>query len=69
MTTSTQSSASKATAKESHWLDKYIVEQADHYGMTVEAKARLFNGAAECAELIETGEIDEPAFEKEACTA
>lgn len=43
-----------------HWLDPHIRQQAAHYGLTVEQKARLFGGAADYEELIQAGEVDEP---------
>lgn len=43
------------------WLDKHIQAQAQHYGMTVEQKACLFDEAAEYGELIEQGLVDEPS--------
>lgn len=42
------------------WLDRHIVEQAAHYGLTPERKAALFDGAAEYGEQLEQGLVDEP---------
>lgn len=44
-----------------HWLDKYIVEQAAHYGMTPEKHACLMGGAATYQEKIDMGVVREPA--------
>lgn len=49
---------------ESHWLDKHIQEQAGHYGLTVEQKAKLFDGAADFDEMILTGMVDEPRSDR-----
>lgn len=42
------------------WLDKLIIEQANHYNISPKAKAELFNGAAEYCELIEQNIVEEP---------
>lgn len=42
------------------WLDKLIIEQANYYNMSPEAKAELFSGAAEYCELIEQNIVEEP---------
>ena len=47
-----------------HWHNKHIEEQAAHYGLTVEQKAKLFNGAGEYDELIIIGDVDEPTQEQ-----
>lgn len=43
-----------------NWLDKLIIEQANYYNMSPEAKAELFSGAAEYCELIEQNIVEEP---------
>jgi hypothetical protein len=49
-----------STSGESHWLDKYIVEQAKSYGMTVEQHADLMSGAATMQEELERVLVDDP---------
>lgn len=43
-----------------HWLDKYIIEQAYHYGVSVAKFKELMSEAAEYQELIETETVKEP---------
>lgn len=42
------------------WLDKIIIEQANHYNMSPKAKAELFSDAAEYCEFIEQNIVEEP---------
>lgn len=42
------------------WLDKYIIEQADHYNLSTKSKADLFAGAAVYDEMILEGVVEEP---------
>lgn len=43
-----------------HWLDKYIVEQAKAYGMTVEQHAEFRGSVNDYQELIDTHQVPEP---------
>lgn len=49
----------------SHWLDRHIIEQANHYGISPAQKAALFDGAAEFDELIEQGLVEEPSSNRD----
>lgn len=42
------------------WLDKHILDQANHWGCSPADKASLFAGAAEYDEMITAGVADKP---------
>ena len=42
------------------WLDKHIIEQANHWGCSPADKASLFAGAAEFDEMLTAGVVEEP---------
>lgn len=64
LTNSTPSPSLKAKPgapdPEAHWLDRHIAEQAAYYGITVEQKKVLFDGAAQFDEMILEGIVEEP---------
>lgn len=44
-----------------HWLDRHIIEQANHYGTSPEKLAKLMSDAADYDELIVRHEVPEPS--------
>lgn len=46
------------------WLDKHIIEQANHWSISPKDKADLFNDAAEFGEMLENGTVEEPESNK-----
>lgn len=45
------------------WLDKHIIDQANHWGCSPADKARLFASAAEFDEMLTAGVVEEPTEE------